>query len=250
MGAFLKMSKERNAISSVFVYLLTFVMFCAVFLFWRQSYLYFEKQNDWGLSGTIGDSFGAINALFSGLAFVGLICTLLMQKKELGYQREDLEETRTVMASQLEEMRSSKRLQSQPLIVVARVDAELARPLLSYSQDKGIYTYLPTFKIRYSLLNKSHIQAISLVSKIAIHCPGNKKIFKFDSKYTDCLCQNEESEIFGHDYLDDKLSSLYQCFDSRNGNDYVVVYFNIVYKNISLNLGCNIVRHLWSQTLH
>jgi hypothetical protein len=41
-------------------------------------------------SGQTGDMFGGITALFSGLAFAGLVFTLFVQKKELQYQREEL----------------------------------------------------------------------------------------------------------------------------------------------------------------
>jgi hypothetical protein len=44
--------------------------------------------------GTFGDMFGSINALYSGLAFAGIIFTILLQRKELKYQREELRETR------------------------------------------------------------------------------------------------------------------------------------------------------------
>ena len=44
--------------------------------------------------GTFGDMFGAINALFSGLAFVGVVYAILLQRKELQLQRLELEETR------------------------------------------------------------------------------------------------------------------------------------------------------------
>lgn len=40
--------------------------------------------------GTFGDMFGAVNALFSGLAFAGLIATLLYQREELKLQRKEL----------------------------------------------------------------------------------------------------------------------------------------------------------------
>ncbi len=61
----------------------------------------------WGLSGFIafnfvdkpgefGDMFGAINALFSGLALFGIIMSILFQQTELEYQREELIETRLV----------------------------------------------------------------------------------------------------------------------------------------------------------
>lgn len=53
--------------------------------------------------GQFGDMFGAVNALFSGLAFAGLIITLILQRKELGLQRDELEETRKELKNQREE---------------------------------------------------------------------------------------------------------------------------------------------------
>lgn len=44
--------------------------------------------------GTIGDMFGSINALFSGLALAGIILTIYLQRKELKFQGEELKETR------------------------------------------------------------------------------------------------------------------------------------------------------------
>ncbi|UGU15966.1 putative phage abortive infection protein [Sinomicrobium kalidii] len=44
--------------------------------------------------------FGSINALYSGLAFAGIIFTILLQKKELNYQREELRETRKEFETQ------------------------------------------------------------------------------------------------------------------------------------------------------
>jgi len=40
--------------------------------------------------GTFGDMFGSINALFSGLAFAGIIFTVLLQREELQLQRHEL----------------------------------------------------------------------------------------------------------------------------------------------------------------
>ena len=44
--------------------------------------------------GSYGDMFGLANALFSGLAFAGIIVTILMQRKELQLQRLDGKLTR------------------------------------------------------------------------------------------------------------------------------------------------------------
>ena len=45
-------------------------------------------------TGTLGDTFGAVNALFSGLAFAGLILAITLQRDELKLQREELALTR------------------------------------------------------------------------------------------------------------------------------------------------------------
>ena len=50
---------------------------------------------DWkGGAGPFGDQFGAVTSLFSGLAFVGLVWTLFLQRTELSLQRQELESTR------------------------------------------------------------------------------------------------------------------------------------------------------------
>jgi len=54
--------------------------------------------------GSFGDMFGAANALFAGLAFAGLIYTLLLQRKELGLQRKELELTRQELKGQRAQM--------------------------------------------------------------------------------------------------------------------------------------------------
>jgi hypothetical protein len=51
-------------------------------------------QPDWEQRGQFGDMFGAVNALFSALAFAILIHTMWLQREELALQREELEQTR------------------------------------------------------------------------------------------------------------------------------------------------------------
>jgi hypothetical protein len=54
--------------------------------------------------GTFGDMFGAINALFTGLAFATLIYTAWMQRDELALQREELQSTRLELQGQKEQL--------------------------------------------------------------------------------------------------------------------------------------------------
>lgn len=51
-------------------------------------------------AGVFGDSFGVITSLFSGLAFVGIILTILLQRDELQLQRKELAFTREELKGQ------------------------------------------------------------------------------------------------------------------------------------------------------
>lgn len=57
----------------------------AAFGFWI-----FHSFTDGADRGTFGDMFGAVNALFSGLALAGVIYAILLQRQELSLQRRDL----------------------------------------------------------------------------------------------------------------------------------------------------------------
>ena len=54
--------------------------------------------DQWATRGAFGDMFGAVNTLFSGLAFCGVIYAIILQSQELKLQREELELTRTELA--------------------------------------------------------------------------------------------------------------------------------------------------------
>ena len=86
----------RNNLLSVMI-VMVLVLFlsnlCLVFL------PYDENER-----GTFGDQFGAVNALFSGLAFVGLIYTIILQRHDLKLQRRDLRLQREELALTRKEM--------------------------------------------------------------------------------------------------------------------------------------------------
>lgn len=54
--------------------------------------------------GVFGDQFGAVNALFSGLAFAGLTYTIILQRRDLELQRNDLKLQREELALNRKEM--------------------------------------------------------------------------------------------------------------------------------------------------
>ena len=70
------------------------LLYCASIGF---NYCFFDK---WEKRGQFGDMFGAVNALFSGLAFTGVIIAILIQRDELSLQRKELELNRKELAGQ------------------------------------------------------------------------------------------------------------------------------------------------------
>ncbi len=71
-----------------------------------------------GEQGQFGDQFGAINALFSGLAFAVLIGTIILQGRELKAQRKELKLTRQEM--RLARVESKKSAEAQAELVNAQ----------------------------------------------------------------------------------------------------------------------------------
>lgn len=89
------MEKNRH------VWRIWLIAFLAIIVIWCLSWVlidYFINSNPSPLMtkeaarGVFGDKFGAVNALFSGLAFAGIIITISLQRNEIALQRIDIEE--------------------------------------------------------------------------------------------------------------------------------------------------------------
>lgn len=88
------LEESKKEIKEEKLYLLIF-LFVVVFILWLLGWFlmdtFIAKDQ---IRGVFGDQFGSVNALFSGFALAGIIYTIVLQKKELSLQREELEETR------------------------------------------------------------------------------------------------------------------------------------------------------------
>lgn len=82
----------RNNLTWLVIFSLLFVIFL-----WFFNYYFLINNPD---RGTIGDMFGVVNSLFSGLAFAGIIFTILLQSKELKLQREEIKSNRDEFKTQ------------------------------------------------------------------------------------------------------------------------------------------------------
>jgi hypothetical protein len=87
--------------------------------------LYFTLP-DWQTRGQFGDMFGFLNSMFSGLAFIGLIYTIVLQRQELALQREELTLTRTELRRSAEAQEKSEQAlnnQAESTAMAAKISA-------------------------------------------------------------------------------------------------------------------------------
>lgn len=117
-----------------------YFLFSIILLLWIGSYFIINYYYpDPQKSGTVGDTFGAINALFSGLAFCGIIYTILLQRKELRLQREELVHTREELkrsADAQEKTEKQMERQANNLKISATLSALSA--LATYHENEAI----------------------------------------------------------------------------------------------------------------
>ena len=79
-----------------------------IFIIWAGTwwvifhYLPGDQPEIWAKRGQFGDLFGSVNALFSGLAFAGIIYTIFIQKEELELQHKAIAASTTELANQVE----------------------------------------------------------------------------------------------------------------------------------------------------
>lgn len=106
------MEKNRYLVVGLFVVIAIVVIQLAV------GFAVYNFLPDWPTRGQFGDVFGVVNALFSGLAFAGLIYAILLQREDLSLQRKELELTR-------QELQRSAGAQEQSEIAL-RAQAESA----------------------------------------------------------------------------------------------------------------------------
>jgi hypothetical protein len=93
----------------------------------------FDGFIDGQKSALIGDSFGGINSLFSGLAFGGIIVTLILQKQELKLQREELSLTRSELRKSADAQTEISNLQN----ITSDYDSML--PLVAHCKSQPFY---------------------------------------------------------------------------------------------------------------
>ena len=108
--------------------------------------------------GQFGDMFGAVNALFSGLALAGVIVAILLQKDELALQRKELKDTR-------EEMKRSTKAQDESQKALNKqVDLQILSTRIS-ALSACLDSYNVLIDEHQKMLDKGHQNGISPFTK-------------------------------------------------------------------------------------
>ncbi|MBP7670663.1 hypothetical protein KA119_00005 [Candidatus Gracilibacteria bacterium] len=193
---------------------------------------YLSKTISLEENGQYGDMFGGLNALFSGLAFGGLIYTIYLQTKELELQRTEIKLQREELA------KSAKALSEQAAVMKEQQRMDIER------EKKRKYRIKPDFFWNYEgTLNDSST--------------GSRRLFLLNGIYDSNECKDfdikhiQGGEGFnwhihrtneGNDCAtirvrlegdDDILKFLFEYFD-MDGNEYKeIIEFNPLDKTFS-----------------
>lgn len=166
-------------------------------------------------SGTFGDTFGALNALFSGLAFAGIILSLRVQHEELKLQREEMELQRKEMTKQAKELKGQHE------------EIEKQRKLSeNYAFERFFILLFNEVKESKSkvIIHNYHLDSHTVSKANGLYEKWNKCEFIQSTKENDIFFTNE-IEIFSRKF--EKLFSYIQkCNDENNKNEYYDIIIN------------------------
>lgn len=110
--------------------------------------------------GTFGDMFGAVNALFSGMAFLGVIFAILLQSKELKLQRKELKFTREELKGQKLQLEAQnktleKRNYENTFFELLRLHNDITNSIDLVSRSGNITKGRDCFRIFHNRLKES-----------------------------------------------------------------------------------------------
>ncbi|MFO1042768.1 MAG: hypothetical protein U0941_13325 [Planctomycetaceae bacterium] len=200
---------------------------------------------NWSDLATIGDAFGIVNSLFSGLAFAGVLVALKMQQMELKLQRDELLATREELSLQREEMKrtadsqqkaeSALAQQASMLFVTAYLDglracrdaANAATAAPSASRLRRTAGTLQAAKATALLREVIRAMEPYLDASTGFKIANPEIVNKFDdldrmlasASVLHFLCTGPDSESVSVEFLrqqcDDRIAEIRSVFDSK-----------------------------------
>jgi hypothetical protein len=106
--------------------LLTKLIILVITIWGLSTVLIIFGLDNWSDRGTFGDLFGAVNALFSGLAFAGLIYTIVLQRNDLEFQKNEIALNRSELKKTAKAQQNSEKAlieQVEQMKIASRLNA-------------------------------------------------------------------------------------------------------------------------------
>lgn len=193
--------------------------------------------SDWDTRGLFGDSFGSINALFSGLALAGVIYTLVLQRYELELQRKELETTRSVMEAQLDEMRTARRLQVQPLGIPSINQIRIDRPRFFYTPPYDQYSAQSRYHVDVILSNSAPFPAVSIHLRCLLAIPNGARTvaLRATDRFSQVLAPKagyaDDPDIYDFMFATDDRGVLFDALRQRDPRLLPSIVVTVHFKN-------------------
>lgn len=179
-----------------------------VFLAMSANWYFLQDNSD---RGTYGDMFGVVNALFSGLAFGGVIIAILLQRAELKLQRLELQQTRKELHGQKEQM-------EQQTATLRKQNAE--------------NTFFQLLELHNDITND-----IDLVSKTRVITKGRDCFRVFYERFSTIWAADNDRHR--GDNEGDRINLTYLTYFQRNQSEFGH-YFRSLYNIVKFVDGCDL----------
>lgn len=230
-------SKKNINISPYLLIIFVFILWCfypLILSFLGEKLPFLKIPSAPDKLGTFGDSYGALNTLFSGLAFAVLILSLFLQRKELEAQRIELE-------AQRNEIKESNTIAEAQRKITEQQATLIEQQIL----DSKVQAFYQLF-FRY--LDEKNRKILHLKNKSGL---GNRelKIFANEILYElkSTFLTVETFKCYEEEILDYKFSELLNTAHSRTNNlvremEYVE-FINFILKFIEKHQHLGIIEH-------
>ncbi|MFW1924803.1 hypothetical protein [Acinetobacter ursingii] len=196
--------------------------------------LFLGTDKAWSDLGTFGDTYGALNTLFSGLAFAVLILSLFLQRKELEAQRIELE-------AQRHEIKESNAI-AEAQRKITEQQATLIEQQISDSKVQAFYQLL--FKYLDEKNRKiEHIQHESLLGNRGLKIFSHEILYELKSTFLTI----ETFRSYEEEILDSTFSELLTTAHNRTNHlilemEYVE-FTNFILRFIEMHEHLGILEH-------
>ncbi len=211
------MSKRKDKEGNInpqrvfWIAILVVVVICTAYIL----FMYCIFPSDSEKRGQFGDMFGFIGALFSGLAFAGLIVTMLQQREDLQNQKDEIKLQRQDLEAQTEALKLQKE-------EIAQTNKELKEQNKTIMLQRFENTFFSMLELQQTIVNELRYELVNVEYKgrnvLSVIYKQIKNKAYVDNRLT----------------LEDSIEKYLQCYYTYVFNGILDHYFRYLYRIIKL----------------